>query len=39
MNIPCPQTENQNNFRQGTPENDYGHRIFAITFAIFESEL
>jgi hypothetical protein len=22
MNIPCPQTENQNNFRQGTLEND-----------------
>ena len=33
------QTENQNNFRQGTLENDYGHRIFAISFAIFESEL
>jgi hypothetical protein len=23
MYIPCPQTENQNNFRQGTLENDW----------------
>jgi hypothetical protein len=39
MNIPCPQTENQNNFRQGTLENDQGHQIFVILFTIFESEL
>ena len=39
MYIPCLQTENQNNFRLGTRENDYGHQIFVISFMIFESEL
>jgi hypothetical protein len=39
MYIPCLQTEIQNNFRQGTLENDYGHRIFVISFMIFQSEL
>ena len=28
MYIPRLQTKNQNNFRQGTLENDYGHWIY-----------